>query len=389
MNILFVTKGFPSDDNVMDGNYEAVQAKSIAAKGHHVSVIVVREKSLSCILNWNNITHRIVEGVHVYEGNCPIFHVPIIRRINRYTHIILYRSLFKKNVKEHGIPDIIHGHVVYPSYYALSLKKDYKIPLVITEHWSRICMREIPEWLRRMSIDTYKCADQVICVSHALADSVKKHFDVDSIVINNMVSDIFTKKQVCTRHDGRFRFIACGAFRPDRLKGFDLLVEAFAMANFPKSVSLDIVGDGEERYTIEKKIEENCMTEQIKVLGTKTPEEVSELLSHSDCFVLSSRLETFAIVVIEAMAIGLPVIATKCGGPESFLQSEHGILVDKENVEELAKAMQYMTVHYKEFNPDNIREFCNKHFSQEIISDQIIDVYKHVLIVNEKNRRNI
>ena len=127
------------------------------------------------------------------------------------------------------------------------------------------------------------------------------------------------------------------------------MVDAFAQSRFSKNVILTIVGDGPDRAFIESKIADYRLSDQIHLVGVKTPEEVNDLLCHSDCFVLSSRLETFAIVVIEAMAKGLPVIATRSGGPETFLRPEHGILVQKENVDELAHAMQYMIEHHSDY----------------------------------------
>lgn len=378
MNVLFVTKGFPSDDDIMDGNYEAVQAKAIAAKGHHVSVLVVREKPVSCIMKWRKVFHKVVDGVDVYEGVCPFISIPIVRRINRYTHYISCRIVFTKIVKEQGKPDIVHGHVVYPTFFALFLKKDFHIPFVITEHWTQMNVEKIPSWLNNMSV-AYHLADQVICVSQALAESLRNHFHVESIVINNMVSDLFFHSKRVKSLDKCFRFVACGAFRKNGNKGFDILVDAFAMSHFSDNVNLFIIGDGEDRHNIENKIAKYNLGEKIHILGTKTPREVSEQLCNSDCFVLSSRLETFAIVVIEAMAKGLPIIATKCGGPETFLRPEHGVLVDKENVEQLSQAMKYMIEHYQDYRSDEIRQFCYDHFSQDVIADQIINVYKQVL----------
>ena len=111
----------------------------------------------------------------------------------------------------------------------------------------------------------------------------------------------------------------------------------------------------------------------------RTPGEVNQLLCQSDCFVLSSRLETFSIVLVEAMAKGLPVIATRCGGPETFVRSEDGILVQKENAEELAKAMTYMKEHYQEYDAEEIRHHCHDNFSQDVIADKIIEVYKQAM----------
>jgi glycosyltransferase involved in cell wall biosynthesis len=79
------------------------------------------------------------------------------------------------------------------------------------------------------------------------------------------------------------------------------------------------------------------------------------------------------------MAKGLPVIATRCGGPETFLQPEHGRLVEKENVKELADAMNYMVEHLSDYNSEDIRKYCYNHFSQDVIADQIIGIYNKVL----------
>lgn len=380
MKVLFITRGFPSLKNPMIGNYEAVQAKALAAKGLQVSVLSVYEdeESLNKINLRSKISHRRVDEIDIYETTRLYINIRFIRRINKYLRRLSYKRTFKKYSKEKGLPDIVHGHIVYSSFYALFIKKEYHIPFVITEHWTQMNVKKIPIWLDKMSI-AYHLADQVICVSQALAESLRNHFHVESIIINNMVSDLFFHSPKVKSIDKCFKFVACGAFRKNGNKGFDILVDAFAMSHFSDNVNLFIIGDGEDRHNIENKIAKYNLGAQIHLLGTKTPCEVSEQLCNSDCFVLSSRLETFAIVVIEAMAKGLPIIATKCGGPETFLRPEHGVLVEKENVEQLSQAMQYMTEHYRNYCSDEIRQFCYDHFSQDVIAEQIIEVYKQVL----------
>lgn len=68
MKILFVTRGFPSKEDSMDGNYEVVQAKVIAAKGREVSVIAIKWKTMRHFLFNTKVTHRIVDGINIYEG---------------------------------------------------------------------------------------------------------------------------------------------------------------------------------------------------------------------------------------------------------------------------------------------------------------------------------
>ena len=378
MKILFVTRGFPSEKDTMAGNYEAVQAKALAAKGLQVSVLSVYEDEKSPRkFNLNSqVSHRRVDGIDVYECTRLFINIRFIRRLNRYLRELSFKHIFNMYVKMQGVPDIVHAHIVSLAYHTIFAKEKLHIPFVITEHWTKTNVPEIPLWLKHFS-NAYHQADRVICVSQALSDSLRRNFNVDSIVINNMVDDRFFQSVKVKCNDNSFKFIAIGAFR--RNKGFDILIDAFAQAHFPPNISLNIVGDGEEREMIENKIKQYCLTEQIKLLGVKTPEEVNDLLSNSDCFVLSSRLETFAIVVIEAMAKGLPIIATRSGGPETYLQPEHGILIDKENVEQLTQAMKYMIEHYSEYNSIDIRKFCHDHFSSDVIADKIIFEYKQVL----------
>ena len=384
MKVLFVPRGFPSINNPMSGNYEAVQAKALAAKGCHVSVLAIYPKPFYSLKNWKRISHRTVEDVSVYEGIYPSFPdklFRLFRKIRNNFRNAAYHRIFERIVAEEGIPDIVHAHIVSFASLSIFMKDEKKLPFVITEHWSMMNRTVVPDWLRTVSQVYYK-ADAVICVSQVLADSLKKNFNVDSTVINNMVSNIFFKTKKIKRTDSTFKFIACGAFRLNRIKGFDILVDAFAQANLPKNVTLTIVGDGPDRAFIESKIAEHQISNQIHLVGVKTPEEVSDLFCNSDCFVLSSRLETFSIVVIEAMAKGLPVIATRSGGPETFLLPEHGMLVEKENVDELAHAMNKMIEHYTDYDSDEIRKYCYDHFSQDVIADQIISVYNKVINKN-------
>ena len=380
MKVLFVTRGFPSKKDIMDGNYEAVQAKVLAEKGCQISVVSVHIESFRHLFSWSRVRHRKVDGVNVYECTISRFSTRYwsLKKFDDFILVKTYKCLFNKSIRENGLPDIVHSHSIFCAWPVAFIKDEYHLPFVITEHWTVMNRADVSLWQKEKSFIYHK-ADFVICVSQALANSLKKNYEVESIVINNMVTDLFFQTRKANREENTLKFIACGAFRNNRNKGFDILVDAFALAHFPENVTLDIVGDGPDRPFVECKIAQHRLSNQVHLLGVKTPEEVSELLCNSDCFVLSSRLETFAIVVIEAMAKGLPVVATRCGGPETFLRPEHGILVEKENVIELAEAMKYMTEHHLEYDSDTIRQYCHDHFSQDVIADQILSVYNQLL----------
>jgi glycosyltransferase involved in cell wall biosynthesis len=150
---------------------------------------------------------------------------------------------------------------------------------------------------------------------------------------------------------------------------------------------LYIIGDGSEREKLQNLIDENELQEKVILCGQKSADKVSKLLESSDCFVLTSRRETFGIVYIEAMAKGMPVIATKCGGPENFVNSGNGLLIPIDNIEATTNALDYMFIHAHNYDSARIKRDCYENFSEECISRKIIDVYKSILS-NEKKIPN-
>ena len=76
------------------------------------------------------------------------------------------------------------------------------------------------------------------------------------------------------------------------------------------------------------------------------------------------------------MAMGLPAIATRCGGPESFMNDDCGIMVDVDDVDELVSAMNRMEEHIDDYSPLAIREYVRSRFSGEVIAKQLESIFE-------------
>jgi glycosyltransferase involved in cell wall biosynthesis len=380
MKILFITRGFPSDKNPMLGNYEAVQAKAIAAKGHEVTVLGVRWRSLLHILECGKLKYRKVGDIKVYECTRVYPFIPGVGlySLERILRRKMFNNILRSYLKHEQLPDLVHAHILSYAAPAAILKEKYHLPLVITEHFSKANEGNITRRIRHSAF-IYSLADRVISVSDALAESLKKNFGVDSVVVHNMVEDRFFNRHEVLEHKG-FRFVSVGRLLP--IKRFDLLIRAFAGLKH-SNTTLDIIGGGALREKLQALINQLGLQERVRLTGVKKPEEVSQMLAESDCLVLSSKSETFGIVLIEAMAQGLPVVATRCGGPETVVNDANGLLVPVNDIAALTEAMDHMVDHASDYNKEEIRKQCLNDYSQDTIADRIIDVYKDALQVSK------
>ena len=124
------------------------------------------------------------------------------------------------------------------------------------------------------------------------------------------------------------KFAFCAAGRMVSAKGFDRLLEAAARLIKENFVfSLYLIGDGEEKAALQKKIQEENLQNCVQLMGFL--ENPYAVMSTCDVFVCSSRYEGYSLVVAEALVLGVPVVSTECTGPTELLgYGKYGLLVE-------------------------------------------------------------
>ena len=93
---------------------------------------------------------------------------------------------------------------------------------------------------------------------------------------------------------------------------------------------------------------------------------------------LLSETETFGVAYIEAMAAGLPIIATKCGGPEDFINKDVGLLIEKNNITQAVNAMESVITNDKAYNSEFISKYVISKFSPTVVGQELLKVYKEI-----------
>lgn len=165
-------------------------------------------------------------------------------------------------------------------------------------------------------------------------------------------------------------------------KNIPLLIKSFehAIKNGCKNITLEIVGDGEDRSKIVDLIEDEKLQESVILHGVLRGEKLYKMFSNSDIFILTSREESFGIVLIEAMASGLPIIASDIPGLRNVVENgKTGLLVEP-SIENFAKAIEKMINDHKlreKLITNGLREV--KKYNWDKIVEKFEGVYKEVL----------
>lgn len=222
-------------------------------------------------------------------------------------------------------------------------------------------------------------------VSRDFSRLLKEKYGLEWEYLPNVLGDNFAR-DFTFPDKGNQDYTFCTVSHLRHLKGHDLLLPAFAKAleKYP-FLKLKIGGDGVEAANLRRLAQELGITHAVSFLGALTTDEVLDLMRQSDAFVLASRTETFGVVFIEALSQGLPVIATMCGGPQSIVTPENGILVPTENIPALTDALIEMYENRERFDHEKLRQDCLAEFSEEVIASSLIRTFEQ--IVGEKQKQ--
>lgn len=376
MDIIFITRGYPSKKYPMNGIFEYDQAKALSNYGHNIIFGFVDLRSIRRFRKFGFEKFE-KDGILHYGINIPLGRFP--RGILSFFGYHGLKLLYKKIEKEIGKPDLMHAHFTGTAYSAAKLKKINELPLIITEHSSKIMSDNTDKKIYQMADFAYNQADKIISVSPTFKEIIKNKFNKKSIYIPNIVdTDIFQYNPAKKKDNDEFNFVSVGNLI--KHKRMHHTIKAFnkAFKNNPK-VKMTIIGGGPEKRNLESLIKDLNLEDRVSLTGRIERKKIAEHFKYSDVFILASKGETFGVAFIEAMASGLPVIATRCGGPEHFIKKEQGLIIERNNINKLSEAMQIIYKNIDNYNNKKISKMTIEHFSPQNIAKQITEVYKEVL----------
>lgn len=245
--------------------------------------------------------------------------------------------------------DLLHCHLTTANILGGILGKLHGIPVIATLHnvaFKSPGEKEIRVWLETFVLRYM--VQKIVAIGHTVAKAQQPRFGNKPLeIIPNAVPLLEPKLQQGKKQaqldligfSTDKLLISVGRLEPQ--KAFADLINAFAdVLKAHPDARLIIVGDGQQREALESQINQIGLEDEIKLLGLRN--DVPQLLAISDLFVLSSHWEGLPVAILEAMSVGLPVVATEVGDIPNIVSKETGDIVPAKQPDQLAKTIHQM-----------------------------------------------
>ncbi|OAP39364.1 amylovoran biosynthesis protein AmsD [Sinorhizobium americanum] len=328
-----------------------VPALGAGGTEHIVNLVANHWKSVGCAVTLITLERPDAQPYYEFDPEIDVVRLGVPPRKAsklRSSLLVLQRLGRLRSAIRRTRPDFVLSFLTRTNVLTLLAMIGSTVPVIVSERNNPASQPFGPFW-RRLQASLYPRAFGLVTMTQGALDFFPSNIRRKGWVIANPV-DLPRDWQ-----NRRGKNILAAVGRLTRQKGFDLLLEAFArIADTHPEWRLVIWGEGDERRNLETLRDTLGLQKRVDMPGiTERP---GLWIETADAFVLSSRYEGWGIVLLEAMAAGLPVVSFECEwGPRVMITHESdGILVPKEDVEALAKALDRM------LSDRNLRERLGK-----------------------------
>ena len=320
-------------------------------------------------------------------------HIP---ELARFALTIIYYS---KTVLKRIQPDLLHCFFTLPSgSCGLYCKKIFNVPYITSALGADVPGFNIGDWrlnayhalTKPLSKSIWKNSSHIVANSHSLQETCNK-FSPESeieVISNGVDTELFYPDKNKKFKTNEVQFLFISRLMPQ--KGIDTLIKACDVLNKREitNYKLTIVGEGHLKGLMFSLIDQYGIREKINYLGWKDLEELPEIYRKADIFILPSVMEGMSSVVLQAMASGLPIIASRVKGFEEILEENvNGLYAEYNNPGQFANAIE------KLIESPGLREKMSqksleksKLFSWETIAKQYLELYEKTVFGKAQNK---
>lgn len=368
MHILFIPAWFETPDRPTAGKAVKDLAYALVREGIKVNFLFQSRAPLPLVTLLNHQI-EVWNSYSIWPGKL----FPLWNRVSLWS----YHRVFKKYIRNHGIPDLIHIHSYPQLPLANSLFRKYGLRVIYTEHSSKIAQQKL-NWPERYLIKI--CTGdyiRVVAVSEFLKAGLTAILPGINIqVIPNTIDfDYFLPGSKSPAP----RLIMINLLNKNKQVNLGIEVFASWMKRHPVA-ELHIIGDGPEQKALERLAGNYGLQHAIKWWGEKQVEEWLPQLQASTALLLLSRYESFGVVVLEALACGVPVVCLQNHGIDDILKNTRiPVLPADADEKQITDALDEIILQFDPPYAIRLREELKVKFDFPVVAQQYIALYNDLL----------
>lgn len=374
-NILIWAGWYPANENDNTGIFIKKHIEVISSFNNIYVFTIKHKKNL-----WTFKKHTINERF----GKVHYYHIPDFLPLKLLGYFFIPVLETFKAKKELKTIDIFHLHISYPyaafAYFIsfFNIKK-----WILTEHWSGFTrfdntFNKLNFLFRFLLLQQLKKFYKISVVSQFLKNELSYSIPVLKNKIN-LTYNVINFPPSIQKPEQRQEFnLLTISNLIDYPKNISFLIQVLAETiKVHSNIKLDIYGDGKDKQKfIQLTKDLNLLDKHVFFKGKIPNSEIIKIYQRYHAFILLSKFETFSVVTAEALACGIPVIVTKCGGPEEYvLNQQNGYLVELHNIEQTKTAILNLIKNYHQFDPQKIQQSVIEKFSPHIVQQQFQTLY--------------
>lgn len=383
MRVLVVPKWYPWPDRPVLGAFCREHARAIATA--HDVVVLASDAVRSPPFAAFEISDAAEEDLRTLRVR---YRRPRFRPAAMLFQIAGMLVAQRRLSREGWAPQIVHAHVYSAGVPALILGGLSRAPVVVSEHYTGFQRGLISGYDRLTARITFRYADLVAPVSENLARFIRALEPRARIrVIGNVVdTDAFHPPSVRPSRNGPVKLLTVAALTPK--KGHADLLEAVAKLHDAHDLVLDLASDGELRDQLEAQARRLGISGRVRFHGVQPKARIAQMMREADLFVLPSRVENQPCVLLEAMASGLPSVATAVGDVPELIGGSTGFLCPPADPDALARTIAQAIEHRRDSDPDGLAAGARRRFGYEPMTHAWTEVYAQLRADRPSPRRS-